>query len=212
MIARLLLVSAALSATVACGTNHTTAPTPTGADTVAATASLTGYILADSGVGSAGYHRTWNGNDTATVGDNNAYVFPSSMRAVITFALPPLPSGATLKSAVLDLTQCRADSNPFPTLGVIVADHLVPTAHPDSATYDTTAIADSVATVATAPTTTPAAIPLTSSVQADYTAGHTTTMVRLRFNLHDVDNEDVSKNVAFCQPALILTYTVTSGP
>jgi hypothetical protein len=210
---RLIACSASvlMTATIGCGSNHSTDPIATGADTVTATTALTGYILAYDCTGTCTNHRTWFGNDTATVGDNNTDVFPSSMRAVITFALPTLPTGATFRTATLDMVQCRVDSNPFTALGVVIADHLVPTATPDSATYDTTALADSVATVATAPTTTPVAIPLTSSVEADYTAGHATTMYRLRFDLRDYDNQEVSKNVAFCgptvaTPTLVITY------
>jgi hypothetical protein len=206
MTVRWVLTVAIVAGATACGSNHSTAPDPVGVDSVAATAALTGYILAYDCTGACTNHRTWFGHDTATVGDNNTDVFPSSMRAVITFPLPTLPTGATLRAATLDMVQCRVDSNPFTTLGVVVADHLVPTTTPDSATYDTTALADSVATVATAPTTTPAAIPLTSSVEADYTAGTATTMYRLRFDLRDYDNQEVSKNVAFCEPTLVITY------
>jgi hypothetical protein len=204
----MLLGAAALaSATLACGSNHSTAPSLVlAADTATASPPVTGYVLATAGVGSAAPQRTWIANDSATVGDNNGTVYPSSMRGVISFTLPTLPGGATFHAAFLDITQCQIDSNPFDSLGTIVADHLFPTGAPDSATYDTTAIANAVATVATAPTTTPASISLTASVGADYAAGRTTSQYRLRFSIQDTDTDPVTKRVVFCPPTLVVTY------
>jgi hypothetical protein len=204
----MLLGAAALaSATLACGSNHATAPgLVLVADTATATPTLTGYVLATAGVGQAAPQRTWIGNDTATVGDNNGTVYGSSLRAVISFSLPTLPAGATFHGATLDIAQCQIDSNPFDSLGTVVADHLFPTAAPDSATYDTTAMAETVATVATAPTTTLATVSLTTSVAADYAAGHTTSQYRLRFSIQDTDTDPVTKAVVFCPPTLVVTY------
>jgi hypothetical protein len=208
MTRRLMVLGASVlaGATLACGSssNRPTAPKPTEADTVAATPALTGYVYAFPST--YGNHRNWFGNDTALVGDNNTNVYGATMRAVLTFALPAIPTGATLQAATLGVTQCRVDSNPFTALGTVIADHLVPTAAPDSATYDTTAMATNVATVAASPTTTPATVDLTTSVAADYAAGNATSQYRLRFSPRETDTDHVSKDVAFCPPTLTLTF------
>jgi hypothetical protein len=204
---RVLAVSLA-TITVACGSghDHPTTPIPTGSDTVATIANLTGYIYAVNGIGSQHYQRAWYATDTAVVGDNNGNANPSAYRGVIAFTLPSLPSGATLSAATLAIIPCAIAGNPFHTLGNIVADHLVATTAPDSATYDTTAIATSVATILTDSSLAPDTAALTTSVAADYTAGASTSMYRLRFSTADYDASDSTKSVAFCPPHLIITY------
>ncbi|HWZ59882.1 MAG TPA: hypothetical protein VNW46_12985 [Gemmatimonadaceae bacterium] len=186
------------AAALACGTTA-----PVQRTTVAATPALTGYVLAYSATNGA--FRTWFGNADPIVGDNDVNVFGETMRGVIAFALPPLPAGTTLRGATLDIAQCQVSGAPFATLGVIVADHLVPTLAPDSATYDTTAIALAVATVATDSTPAPAQVLLTPSVAADYAAGNTTSMFRLRFSQRDGNGDQVADQVEFCPPTLVLT-------
>jgi hypothetical protein len=172
--------------------------------TVPASPSLTGYVLAYTATN--GSFRTWFGNQSPTVGDNNTNVFGESMRAVITFALPAPPTNATLRSATLAIAQCQGTGAPFASLGDVVADHLVPTFPPDSATYDTTAMATAVATIAADSSLLTAHISLKSSVAADYAAGNTTSMFRLRFSTRDNNGGEVTDNVVFCPPTLTLTF------
>jgi len=172
--------------------------------TVPASPSLTGYVLAYTATN--GSFRTWFGNQSPTVGDNNTNVFGESMRAVITFALPAPPTNATLRSATLAIAQCQTTGAPFASLGDVVADHLVPTSAPDSATYDTTAMATAVATIAADSSLLTAKVALTSSVAADYAAGNTTSMYRLRFSTRDNNGGEVTDDVVFCPPTLTLTF------
>lgn len=204
---RALTAALLASATVACGSHdHPTTPVPTGSDTVGTIANLTGYLYTVNGIGLQNYHVTWYDTDTAVVGDNNGNATPTSYRGVIAFALPALPSGATLSAATLAITPCAITGNPFRSLGNIVADHLVATTAPDSATYDTTALATNVATILTDSSLAPDTAALTTSVAADYTAGAAHSMYRLRFSIQDYDAVDSTKSVAFCPPHLIITY------
>lgn len=204
------LVVAALAGAIAvsdsCSPDHVFTQGPPDSLSVATTANLTGYIYAVNGVGTQEYHRTWYATDTAIVGDNNGYADPSSYRAVIAFTLPALPAGAAFFGAHLSITACNITNNPFNTLGIMVADHLVPTTAPDSATYDTTAITDSAGTILEDSSFAPQTVSLTTSVAADYAAGAATSMYRLRFGTMDTDGDDVSKYVVFCPPHLIITY------
>jgi hypothetical protein len=181
------------------------APVVTTSFTVAADSTLTGYVLAYAST--AGSFRTWFGTQSPTVGDNDAFVNGEAYRAVVAFRLPAAPAEATLKSATMAISQCQGNGAPFGSLGNVVADHLVPTALPDSATYDTTAMAVNVATIATDSTTAVSTVPLTSSVAADYAAGDTTSMYRFRFSIEDSNNDDISDNVVFCPPTLTVTFS-----
>jgi hypothetical protein len=194
----ILMAGALATATLACST------APSTIATIPATPSLTGYVLAYTATN--GSFRTWFGNQSPTVGDNNTDVYGESMRAVITFALPTPPSGATLRSATLAIAQCQGAGSPFASLGDVVADHLVPTPAPDSATYDTTAMATAVATIAADSSLATAQVALTSSVAADYAAGSTTSMYRLRFSTRDNNGGEVTDDVVFCPPTLTLTF------
>jgi hypothetical protein len=206
-------LAAALLATAAVGCNsdssgNTMSPPPvtTVSDTVSTVANLTGYIYAVNGVGTQQYHRTWYATDTAYVGDNNGNADPSAYRGVLAFTLPPLPAGAKIVAATLTTIPCSITGNPFGTLGVVLADHLVATAAPDSATFDTTAIANNVATVLTSPVVRTDSASLTASVAADYAANATTSMYRLHFSIEDTDADETSKYVELCTSQLIVTY------
>jgi hypothetical protein len=204
---RALTAALLAGAAVACGSKHPTTPPPTGVDTVAATPTLSGYLYETFCTGLCQPEtRGWYATDTAIVGDNNYTANPSAYRGLITFALPSLPTGAHLAGAALAITPCAISGNPFTTLGTIVADHVVPTAAPDSATFDTTAIATNVATIATDSSLAPLTVSLDSSVAADYATSATTSMYRLRFSTENYDTSDSSKYVAFCPAHLLITY------
>ena len=207
-IAATLAATGSLVAAMACSSSSTKAPdapVTTTSFTVAADSTLTGYVLAYSST--AGSFRSWFGTQSPTVGDNDQFVNGEAYRAVVTFHLPAAPAQATFKSATMAISQCQGNGSPFTSLGSVVADHLVPTAFPDSATYDTTALAANVATIATDSTTAVSTIPLTASVAADYAAGDTTSMYRFRFSIEDTNNDDVTDNVVFCPPTLTVTFS-----
>jgi hypothetical protein len=198
---RLAIVLAAVA--VACATDSA-GPSPVHTDTVYANPALTGYVLAYTATD--GPHRSWFATLNPTVGDNDFDVYGETLRGVVAFTLPALPPGVTLRGATLTIAQCQVTGTPFDSLGSLVVDHLVPTMAPDSATYDTTALAAAVATI---PNASSAQVSLLASVAADYAVGDTTTsMYRLRFSRRDGDNDQVSDNVVFCPPAL----TITSSP
>jgi hypothetical protein len=205
---RLTFLAAGLA--LACGSDGTggaTAPPPPPppvlhTDTVAATPALTGYVLAYTSIGvGGGAHRSWFGAVNPMVGDNDAETLGSTMRGVIGFRLPTLPAGDTFRTAMLTMVQCQMNGTPFDSLGSVVADHLAPTAAPDSATYDTAAVATTVATITNGPLTN---VALTTSVAADYAAGDTTSIFRLRFTPRESDGDDIDDNVAYCSPTLVI--------
>ena len=161
-----IAATASLAAGLACSSSTKNSPSaPVSTYTVAADSTLTGYVLAYTST--AGAFRTWFGTQYPIVGDNDGFVNNESYRAVVAFPLPTPPAHATLRSATMAISQCQGTGAPFGSLGAVVADHLVPTALPDSATYDTTAMATNVATIATDSTTAVSTIPLTSSIAAD---------------------------------------------
>ncbi len=197
-----LLTAGAVAA--GCSGDSTGPVTIVAVDTIGTTAATTGILL--HYISTDGPQGAWIDSIEVQVGDNDAAIDGSAFRGLLAFALPTAPDGATVRSAILHTAQCAVAGSPFTKLGAIVADHLLPTATPDSATFDTTALATGIDTIATDTTFAPLPTDVTASVDADYAAARQTTMLRLRFSLRDTNEDAISDNVTFCPSTLVIAF------
>jgi len=205
--ARLVVVAGLLTAgaVVAAGCSSSTGPpTVVAVDTLGTSPATTGVLL--HYVSTDGPQWAWLDSIQPRVGDNDAAIDGSAFRGLLTFALPAAPSGASVGSAILHTAECSVVGSPFAKLGAIIADHLLPTATPDSATFDTTAIASDIATIATDTTSLAIVTDVTASVASDYAAARPATMLRFRFSLRDSNEDAISDNVTFCPSTLVVSF------
>jgi hypothetical protein len=202
-------------AAAGCG-KSSTGPGATNPDSLSSVAGLTGYLFFNP-IDRFGF----NGNIEAQVGDVDAMFPGETLRGLVTFDLNELPKGSTVTQATIQMDQCLVEGNPYGSLGAIVLDHLLPKLVQDSASYDTTALASNVATIAGDSTVGLKTADVTSSVEYDRTIGDTLSQFRMHYSIEDGNNNGVTDLAVFradsgfnylCpyvsghQPLLIVSY------
>lgn len=103
------------------------------------------------------------------------------LRGFLSFDLSPIPAGATVVSATLQLSQFLVFGEPFAELGSMVADHVDLGAALDIADFSAAPLQSAVATLFTTPALGTILVDVTSSVLDDLGDGRTRTEFRLRF-------------------------------
>jgi hypothetical protein len=186
-----IILPVVLPLAAACGGHSPTPPPTSGADTLTDIAYLTGTVNRDA------YNvSTFYPNTDILVGDEDAYQPNYRVRGIVTFNMKAIPQNANIAGATLQMAQCFVSGSPFASLGNVVVDDVPVMTTPDSAFYDTAAVAPAVGTLATDSTLglKTASIP---SLAADRAAGDTLIQLRLRFSTEDSNNNGTSDFVAF---------------
>lgn len=158
-----------------------------------------GYDISLSDCRTASGSASWS-DDTLYVGDTWSH---SSIRLVVSFALPELPAGAALERAILSATQTSATSGMYLNFGSLSAVHVrfdsVTTAYGAS-------VLDSLGIFSTLGLSGPRSLAATRSVAGDLADGVTHAQFRLQFATA-TDFDDVSDLAQFSRSSLALTLT-----
>lgn len=136
---------------------------------LAGTAAREGQVLSSGGV---------LAGNAIIVGDG---AINQVLRGFISFDLSPLPAGATLVSASLQISQFLVIGTPYSDLGAMVADHVDLGAGLNSADFGAVPILSAVATLFTTPALGTSTVDVTESVRDDLANARTRTEFRLRF-------------------------------
>jgi len=136
-------------------------------------------------------------------------------RALVTFDIGGIPSGATIVSALLTLDQCAATPAAMPAAtradGRVIVDHLAPVTAPDAATFDVQPVGMAGAFDSDGPLGA-RRVSVTAAVTADFATLQTLTQYRLRLDAPggavtfrgDADGECAAASDA--APVLVVTY------
>jgi hypothetical protein len=186
-----VLLPVILPLVAACGGHGPTPPASAGTDSLTDVAYLTGTVDRDP------YNvTTFYPNTDIAVGDEDAFRPNLRVRGIVTFNIKAIPQNATISSASLQLAQCFVSGSPFSTLGNIVVDDVPVMTTPDTAMYDTAAVAADIGTLATDSTLGLKAAPI-PTLGADRAAGDTLIQLRLHFSIADGNNNGTSDFAAF---------------
>jgi len=102
------------------------------------------------------------------------------MRNVVGFDISSIPSGSTIVSATLRMYQYSITGTPY-SLGTIAVDHVNFSTSIDSGDYSGGTISSSIGTISNNTTVEYKTLAVTAHVQADLTAGRTSSQYRLGF-------------------------------
>jgi hypothetical protein len=118
-------------------------------------------------------------------------------RQFFSFGLAGIPDDATIKAASLELYQTNDYGSPFTDLGNVVVDHMDYGATLDGGDYNMPALVSNIGILSDNASEEYKILDVTMYVQTDCSAGREYSQYRVRFSMHDNNNDGARDSVSF---------------